>query len=294
MNLPGPLVSPAWLSQYLKHPGLALIDVRWAPMGGTVVARREFEDAHIPGAAFADVDRDLSSRPFTGGPGRHPLPTPEAFARFIASLGFDDEMEFVVYDDVRGSVAARLWWMLWITGHEAALLDGGLEAWVEDGGVPERGPMRKREPALFRPVPWPRDRIVGPDAVVLTLDAGSAPVLDARAAERYRGEVERLDPVPGHIPGALSAPWTDYLDERGRFRSRDELRAHFEALGVRGDAAIAHCGSGVTSCLTLLALRFAGFGDARLYEGSWSDWVRDPERPIATGPEPGDPPPAKT
>jgi thiosulfate/3-mercaptopyruvate sulfurtransferase len=289
MNLPGPVVSPAWLSQYLKHPGLALIDVRWSPTGSTTVARREFEERHIPGAAFADIDRDLSSRPFVDGPGRHPLPTPEAFARFMASLGLDDEMDFVVYDDVRGSVAGRLWWMLSITGHEVALLDGGIDAWIEDGGQIERGPMPRRDPALFRPVPWPRDRIVGPDAVTLTLDAGSAPVLDARAAERYRGEVERLDPVAGHIPRAVSAPWTEYLDERGRFKTPSELRAYFEALEVRGDAAIAHCGSGITACQTLLALRVAGFGDARLYEGSWSDWVRDPSRPVATGPEPGDP-----
>jgi thiosulfate/3-mercaptopyruvate sulfurtransferase len=294
MNLPGPLVSPAWLSQYMKHPGLALIDVRWSPTGSTVVAFREYEERHIPGAAFADIDRDLSGRPFAEGPGRHPLPTPEAFARFISSLGFDDEMTFVVYDDVHGSVAGRLWWMLWITGHDAALLDGGLDAWVEDGGVTERGIRPRHDPALFRPVPWPRDRIVGPDAVILTLDAGSAPVLDARAAERYRGEVERLDPVAGHIPGALSAPWSDYLDERGRFKAPQELRAYFEERGVRGDAAIAHCGSGVTACQALLALRVAGFGDARLYEGSWSDWVRDPSRPVATGSEPGDPPPAKT
>lgn len=287
MNLPGPVVSPAWLSQYLKHPGLALIDVRWSPTGSTTVARREFEERHIPGAAFADLDRDLSARPFVDGPGRHPLPTPEAFARLMSSLGFDDEMNFVVYDDVRGSVASRLWWMLWITGHEVALLDGGLDAWVEDGGTPARGPIERRDPALFRQVPWPRDRVVGADAVILTLDAGSAPVLDARAAERYRGEVERLDPVPGHIPGALSAPWTEYLDERGRFRSAHELREYFEALGVRDDAVIAHCGSGVTACHTLLALRRAGFGDARLYEGSWSDWVKDPDRPVVTGPEPG-------
>jgi thiosulfate/3-mercaptopyruvate sulfurtransferase len=291
MNLPGPIVSPAWLSQYLKHPGVAVIDVRWSATGGTVVARREYEDAHIPGAAFADVDRDLSSDAFVDGPGRHPLPSPEAFARFMASLGLDDELIFVVYDDVRGSVAARLWWMLWATGHEVALLDGGIEAWVHDGGHVERGPMRRREPALFRPVPWPRDRIVTADAVHLTLDAGSAPVLDGRAAERYRGEVERLDPVPGHIPGAVSAPWTEMLDDRGRFKRPEELRRFFEALGVRDDAAVAHCGSGVTSCLLLLGMRVAGFGDARLYEGSWSDWVHDPSRPVATGPQRGRIPP---
>jgi len=293
VNLPDAIVSAGWVSQYLRHPGVAVIDVRWSSTGGSVVARRTFEEeGHIPGAGFLDLDRDLSGKRFVDGPGRHPLPDADAFASTMADLGVDDEMGFVVYDDVQGSVAARLWWMLWITGHQVAVLDGGLQAWVGGGGMLERGPASERDTAIFRSVPWPRDRIVTADAVTLTLNAGVAPVLDVRAAERYRGEIEPFDPVAGHIPGAVSAPWTDTVDPKtGRFLTKDRLRAYFESKGVTGDATICQCGSGVTACHGLLALRLAGYGDARLYEGSWSDWTRDPSRPVATGPEPGDPPP---
>jgi thiosulfate/3-mercaptopyruvate sulfurtransferase len=287
MRLPGLLVTPAWLSGHLKHPGVAVLDVRWSPSGGPTATQRAFEDGHIPNAAHLDLDRDLSGTPFAGGPGRHPLPDPEEFAAKMAARGVDDEIYVVAYDDVRGSVAARLWWMLWVTGHQVALLDGGLEAWQRDGGELEWGPPKPRDKALFTPNPWPSDRIATAGAVDSTIRTHTAPVLDARAAERYRGETEPYDPVAGHIPGSLSAPWTDNLNEDGTFRSPEELHARFEALGVTGDAAICSCGSGVTSCHDLFALRLAGFGDARLYEGSWSDWVHEGDRPVATGAEPG-------
>jgi thiosulfate/3-mercaptopyruvate sulfurtransferase len=286
VRTPGTLVDAGWVSAHLRHPDVLIVDVRWSPRGGPNVARRGFEDGHIPSAAFLDVDQDLSGTPFADGPGRHPLPTPEAFAAVMASLGVDDEMFVVAYDDVRGSVAARLWWMLWITGHQVALLDGGYEAWIQAEGAIERGPAQRRPRAIFSPVPWPKDRIVSADAVALTLRAATAPVLDARVEERYRGEDEPIDPVAGHIPGARSASWTENLDERGRFLPSDVLRQRYAALGVVGDAAIAYCGSGVTSCHDLFALQRAGFGDARLYEGSWSDWIHDGTRPIATGDDP--------
>jgi thiosulfate/3-mercaptopyruvate sulfurtransferase len=286
VNLPGILVSPAWLSGYLTHPGVVIVDARWSPRGGAAVARREFEDGHVPGAAFLDLDRDLSAKPFRDGPGRHPLPTPDAFAETMAAIGVDDEMIVIAYDDVRGSVAARLWWMLWITGHQAALLDGGLEGWLAEGGITERGPARQRERAIFTPVPWPTDRIATAGAVESTIRAGTAPVLDARAPERYRGETEPYDPVAGHVPGARSAPWADNLGEDGRFLPVDALRERYAGLGVTNDAAIAYCGSGTTSCLDLFAMNLAGFGDARLYEGSWSDWVHEGARPVATGEDP--------
>jgi len=292
MRPPAQLVSPGWVAEHLRHPGVVIVDVRWSPTGSTVVSRREFEDGHIPGAAFLDVDADLAGRPFRDGPGRHPLPHPDEFAETMAKIGIDDEMHVVAYDDVRGSVAARLWWMLWITGHQAALLDGGLQAWRAEGGGIEYGPAKKREKALFTPEHWPGDRVVRADAVVATLRAGAAPVLDARVPERYRGEAEKMDPVAGHIPGAVSASWTDNLDERGRFLPPEELRERYAGLGVTGDAAVAYCGSGVTACMDLFALRLAGFGDARLYEGSWSDWVSDPDRPVATGGSAGTPPAA--
>jgi thiosulfate/3-mercaptopyruvate sulfurtransferase len=279
------LVSPAWLSGHLKHPGVAIVDVRWSPKGGITATRREFEDGHIPGAGFMDVDRELAGRPFADGPGRHPLPDPEVFAEKIATMGIDDEMFVVAYDDQRGSLAARLWWMLWVTGHQVSLLDGGLEAWTREGGSLEWGPAKPKDRALFTAVPWPMDRIVTASAVESTVRSGSAAVLDARVNERYRGDVEPHDPVAGHIPGARSAPWDMNLDADGMFLEPDVLRARYEALGVTGDAAISYCGSGVTACHDLFALRYAGFGDARLFEGSWSEWVRDPERPVATGPD---------
>jgi len=285
MKNPGMLASAAWLSGYLKHPGVSIVDVRWSPKGGITATRREYEDGHIPGAGFLDVDRDLARAAFVGGPGRHPLPDPEVFASKIAALGIDDEMFVVAYDDQRGSLAARLWWMLWVTGHQVALLDGGLEAWQRAGGDIERGPQKAREKALFTAVPWPMDRIVTAGGVESTVRSGVASVLDARVGERYRGEIEPHDPVAGHIPGARSAPWDLNLDPDGMFLEPDVLRARYEALGVSNDAAIAYCGSGVTACHDLFAMRLAGFGDARLFEGSWSEWIRDRERPVATGPD---------
>jgi thiosulfate/3-mercaptopyruvate sulfurtransferase len=272
----------------VNHPALIVVDVRWSPRGSTNVATREFEEGHVPGATFVDLDRDLSGRPFIDGPGRHPLPTPQAFADVMAKRGIDDEIYVVAYDDDRGSVAARLWWMLWITGHQVALLDGGLEAWRAGGGDVETGPARPKERALFTPVAWPTDRVVTASAVETTLRGRAAPVIDARAAERYRGEVEPYDRVAGHVPGAVSIPWMSLQDENGMFLPAEDLRRRFEEAGVTGDATIAYCGSGVTSCLELFAIRHAGFGDARLYEGSWSDWSHDGSRPVATGEEPGE------
>ena len=285
MSDPGILVSPEWLAAHLKDADLVVADVRWSPAGGTPAAEEAFARGHIPGAVFLDVDRDLAARPFVDGPGRHPLPTPEAFAATMRAAGIGESDLVVCTDDVRGSVAARLWWMLDATGRRAALLDGGAQAWA---GPLETGPARPRVPGPFEPRPWPADVVVNADAVATALREGT-PVLDARAAERYRGDVEPIDPVAGHIPGARSAPWGDNLDpDTGRFRDVETLRARYERVGVHDAAdAIASCGSGVTTCHDLFAMRLAGLGDARLYEGSWSDWVHDASRPVATGADPG-------
>jgi thiosulfate/3-mercaptopyruvate sulfurtransferase len=186
-----------------------------------------------------------------------------------------------VYDDARASVAARLWWMLDATGHEAAVLDGGLDAWDRPR---ETGPVSERTPGSFSPRPWPA--VADADDVAAALRDGSTVVLDSRAVERFRGDVEPYDPVAGHIPGARSAAWAGSLDEGGRFLAPAALRKRFAALGAtEGTSTIAHCGSGVTACHTVLALRLACLGEATLYEGSWSDWVSDPTRPVARGPE---------
>jgi len=276
------LVDAAWLAEHRDE--IDLVDVRWSPTGGTDAAIRNFGAGHIPGAVLLDIDRDLAGDP-VAGPGRHPLPSPEAFARTLGAAGIEGERTVVAYDDAGGSFAARLWWMLENTGRACALLDGALGAWR---GPIETGPAAPRQPVPVEPRPWPSDRLADADAVLAGLRAGSVTVLDVRAGERYRGEVEPFDPVAGHIPGAQSAPWTENLDDDGTFRSAEELRARFTAIGVSESArTIAQCGSGVTACHEVFALRLAGLGDALLYEGSWSDWVRDPARPVATGDAPG-------
>jgi thiosulfate/3-mercaptopyruvate sulfurtransferase len=271
------LVDAGWLAGHLDD--VVVADVRWSPMGGTAEAQRAFEAGHIPGAVFLDLDRDLAATPFVDGPGRHPLPAPEAFTATLGAVGIGDDDLVVATDDVRGSVAARLWWMLDATGRRSVLLDGGLDAWA---GALETGPPRERTPADPEVRPWPADRLADADVVEAAVRTGE-PVVDARAAERFRGESEPIDPVAGHIPGARSAPWSENLDEHGRFRSPEALRERYRALGV-GDAhdAVAYCGSGVTSCLDVFALRLAGLGDARLYEGSWSGWIEGRTRPVAT------------
>lgn len=281
-SLPGPLVSSEWLRAHGSQQGeLVVADVRWVPGGSACDA---FERGHIPGAAMFDLDTDLAAPAFDG-PGRHPLPPPEAFAETMGAAGVGDATLVVAYDDARGSVAARLWWMLDTIGHPVALLDGGLDAW---NGHFETGPVRARARAAFSPRPWPRARIVGAAEVAEALGLGAS-VVDARAAERYRGEVEPFDRAAGHIPGARSAPWTQTIDpETGRLRSPGVLREWFDSLGVGSEPeTIAHCGSGVTACQALLAMRVAGLHDARLYVGSWSDWSSDPARPVATGSAPG-------
>lgn len=284
MRLPGPLVDADWLARAIGDPALAVADVRWYPDGS---GRARFEQGHIPGAVFVDVDSDLAS-PKTRSSGRHPLPSPEAFAQAMERAGIGDGSLVVAYDDVGGSNAARLWWMLSATRHRAAVLDGGLQAWR---GPLEAGssPTRAAEGQEFTPRPWPEDRIADANEVERLRRDPGAVVLDARAAERYRGEVEPIDPVAGHVPGARTAPWSENLDpETGRFRSPAELTRQYRARGVQeGKDVVAYCGSGVTSCHDVLALELAGIRGAKLYVGSWSEWITDPSRPVAEGPQPG-------
>lgn len=284
------LVDPRWLGVRFSSGGdgaLVLADVRWAPGGH---ARDGYALGHLPGAICVDVDTDLAATPFEG-PGRHPLPSPETFASTMMRLGIGDRTAVVAYDDVGGWVAARLWWMLRVLGREVALLDlPSLEAWTADGGALETGPQRPVDAASFTPAPWPADRVVDADTVRDTLREGSAAVLDARAGERYRGEVEPIDPVAGHVPGALSAAWVGNLDQGGGLLDPGALRRRYEALGVRDDGrAIASCGSGITASFALFAMERAGLGLGRLYEGSWSDWISDASRPIAIGENAGVP-----
>jgi thiosulfate/3-mercaptopyruvate sulfurtransferase len=281
------LVDPGWLRAQPSSSRLVIADVRWVPGGH---ASEPFALGHLPGAVCVDLDADLAAPAFQG-PGRHPLPQPEAFAATMSRLGIGDTTPVVAYDDAGGWIAARLWWMLRVLGREVALLDlPSLEAWTAEGGTLETGPPPATAPASSSSAPWPPERVVDADEVARTVRARPAVVLDARAGERYRGESEPIDPVAGHIPGALSAEWARDVGEDGHMLDATALHRRYEALGVEeGGEAITSCGSGVTAAFTLFAMERAGFGLARLYEGSWSDWVSDRSRPVATGPEPGGP-----
>jgi thiosulfate/3-mercaptopyruvate sulfurtransferase len=243
--------------------------------------------AHIPGARYADLDRDLSA-PVGPHTGRHPLPSPEVFAGRLGAIGIGDDTQVIAYDEVNGSVAARLWWMLRWLGHDAvAVLDGGLKAWTAHGGALESG-----QPA-FRPERFtPRiDANAAAKPVLSTAELEHALrdsktlLVDARAAERYAGTVEPIDSVAGHIPGAVNHPFTANLGADGRFLSAAELKCRWQERLKNTDAAnlVAMCGSGVTACHNLLSLEVAGLRGGKLYAGSWSEWIRDPRRPVARG-----------
>jgi len=271
----GPLVSAEWLREHLGEPGLRVIDLRWYLDGRR--GREAFQAGHLPGAVFMDLDRELASPP---GDGRHPLPSREQFQRGLRAAGVDAETRVVVYDDQGGFSAARLWWLLRYFGHPAAaVLDGGIQAWAEPleagpGGPPAEGTFIAAEPD--------RSLVVDREDV----KAGRAGLLiDARAGERYRGEVEPIDPKAGHIPGARSLVWRSLLGPDWRFLPPAELRRRFEAAGASGGEVTMYCGSGVSSCVNVLAFELAGLGRARLYVGSWSDWSNQ-DLPVATGAAP--------
>jgi thiosulfate/3-mercaptopyruvate sulfurtransferase len=261
-----PIVDASWLAD---HPEAVLADVRWYSDGRS--GREAYEQAHLPGAVFVDLDRHLAGPP-SPEHGRHPLPDPEVFAAGMRAAGIGDPDVVVAYDDDGGAICARLVWMLRATGHAAAMLDGGITAWR---GPREHGAPATRPPAEFTAKPWPAELIAQID------DLGDVPLLDARPADRYRGENEVLDPRPGHIPGARSLPARESSDARGLLRPVPELRARLIAAGV-APGWVSSCGSGVTACHTLLLAEQLGLPQGRLYVGSWSQWAAT-DRPAVTG-----------
>ncbi|WBY00985.1 sulfurtransferase [Ramlibacter tataouinensis] len=257
----------------------------------------QYRQAHIPGAVHADLDTALSDQgmvnpdgthhphPDAASGGRHPLPSREKFAMWLSSVGFANDMQAVVYDRQNSSFCGRLWWMLKWAGHEAvAVLDGGLQAWQAAGGAMASGEDPAHFQSNYRLGP-PLRRLVGTQEVLAYLQDGRHTLVDARAAPRFRGEVEPLDPVAGHIPGALNRPFTQNIGPDGRFRPAPELRAEFQQLLQGRDPAgvVHHCGSGVSALPNLIAMELAGYGPSGLYAGSWSEWSRDPARPVARG-----------
>ena len=252
--------------------------------------RQQYDTEHLPAAIYADLDTDLSDKrkaalPAPASGGRHPLPDRQRFAQWLTSVGLNQGMQVVVYDRQNSGFCGRLWWMLKWCGHEAvAVLDGGLAAWQAAGGALESGPGRQATPGNFT-LQAPLASLVTVEQVERSLEQAGQTVIDARAEPRYRGEVEPLDPVAGHIPGALNRPYNLNMDAQGRFRAPAELRQEFLALlGGRDPASVVHqCGSGVTATANLLAMEIAGLGRAGLFAGSWSQWCSDPARPVARG-----------
>jgi len=245
----------------------------------------QYQQGHIAGAVRADLDRHLSAHGAADAAsgGRHPLPAREAFAAWLGSVGLQPDMQAVVYDRQGALYCGRLWWMLKWVGHEAAaVLDGGLPAWLAAGGAIEAGTGQTRPAAPF-PLRSPRAVLTHTGTVLSQLARPSQTIVDARAAPRFRGEVEPLDPVAGHIPGALNRPFSDNLDANGFFKSADVLKAEFEALLAGRDPAsvVHHCGSGVSAVPNLLTMEVAGLGRTALYAGSWSEWCSDAARPVA-------------
>ncbi len=277
------LISTAELAARLDDSTVVVVDVRHDLMQPEAWGEAEYRRAHVPGASFAHLDRDLSGHK-TGRNGRHPLPAPEAAAALFGRLGIGADTQVVAYDQHNGMFAARLWWMLRWLGHDAvAVLDGGFDKWRREDR-PTTTTIAVRDATQF-PI-----RAVLPTVnvqdVLDSLHARSRFLIDARAPERFRGETEPLDPVAGHIPGAHSRPYARNVNADQTFRTPAELRAAFsELLGPTPPQRVTHlCGSGVTSCHNVLAMELAGYGMTELYPGSWSEWCADPARPVATGP----------
>jgi thiosulfate/3-mercaptopyruvate sulfurtransferase len=280
------LVSAEELGAEFDSDDLRIIDCRFH-LGNTDAGREQFLASHIPGAVYAHLDHDLSA-PVSASTGRHPLPDIDTATDTFQRLGIDPDSRVVVYDSVGGAMAARAWWMLRWLGHDSVrLLDGGFPAWLAAGYAVESGPAAEQTGNFMAS---PAEGVVVTTAdLVEALQAGDWPLLvDARDAARYRGETEPIDPVAGHIPGCRNLPVTDTLDESGTFRSIRALRSIWlDVLGEERDTRwSAMCGSGVTACHLAISAQLAGYREPSIYIGSWSEWIRDPARPVATGTPP--------
>ncbi|WP_137938981.1 sulfurtransferase [Chitinivorax sp. B] len=277
------LVSTEWLGAHLRSPNLVILDVRHN-LADPEAGKRAYISSHIPGARFLHLDHDLSG-PKTGNNGRHPLPTPAEFGKLLRKLGVTPDKTLVAYDDAGGPYAARMWWMMrWIGLYNCAVLDGGWQKWLAEHRLVTQELPHYAESDHHG---FQQDSLrVSADYVMQHLDDRDAMlVIDARSPDRYRGENETIDPVAGHIPGAVSRFFQHNLSISGTFKSPAELHHEFKALiGDRSPlTVVSQCGSGVTACHNLLAMELAGLHGAKLYPGSWSEWCSDPTRPVMRG-----------
>lgn len=276
-------ISTTALDRRLDDADWAVVDCRFS-LDDPERGWRDYERSHIPSAVYAHLDEDLSGAVVPGKTGRHPLPGIETFCRTLGRWGIGSDVQVVVYDDSGGAIAARLWWMLRWLGHDAvAVLDGGWPRWQLEGRPVKVG-NESRPEREFKP-DQRESMVVDADQVDSIREDPGWLLFDARSGERYRGENETIDPIAGHIPGAVSAPYADNLDANRIVHSREEIRSRFETLlgETPPDQAVFYCGSGVSAAQNLLAMTYAGITGAKLYVGSWSEWITDPRRPISTG-----------
>lgn len=271
------LITPEALNDILGSDSLFIFDCRFS-LADSNAGQSAWRAGHIPGAQYINLNTDLSAPVVPGETGRHPLPTREAFARTLGRLGAGSQHRIVAYDDASGAFAARLWWMVRWLGHaNVEVLDGGFRAW-QAASLPVSAEVAAHAPGEFK-----IDAALTQSVTADEVPASGKLLLDARDGARFLGQSETIDPVAGHIPGAISAPFADNLTGAQRVRPADELRERFAALGVNtGDDTICYCGSGVTAALNILAMVHAGYEEPALYPGSWSEWITDPSRPIAT------------
>ncbi|MDD0973611.1 sulfurtransferase [Pseudomonas fontis] len=278
------LIAPQQLAERLEAPSLVILDCRFA-LEDVEYGQRSYAEGHIQGAHFADLERDLSGPVSKGVTGRHPLPDPEQLLERLRSWGIDNDSEVVLYDDGPGAFAARAWWLLAWLGKRSgvSILDGGLKAW-HAAGLPLSLDLATKREGTFSGTP-DTHLLVSAELLNKHLKQPDMTLLDARGLPRFRGEVEPIDPVAGHIPGAQCAAFTDNLGADGRFLPAEQLKQRFaEKLAGRApEKLVAYCGSGVTACHNLFALCLAGYPLAKLYAGSWSEWITDPTRQVATG-----------
>lgn len=278
------LISPQDLAARLDEPGLVILDCRFA-LEDIDYGQRSYAEGHLAGARFADLDKDLSGTVIKQVTGRHPLPDPSSLVQRLQAWGVNDDSTVVLYDDGPGAFAAHVWWLLmWLGKREGIyLLDGGLKAW-HAAGLPLSLDPPVHEAGHFVGKP-DESLVISAQQLHACLHSPDLTLIDARAPARFRGEVEPIDPVAGHIPGARCAVFTDNLGADGRFLPAEQLKARFDKVlaGKPASTLVSYCGSGVTACHNLFALCLAGYPLTPLYAGSWSEWITDPNRPLATG-----------
>jgi thiosulfate/3-mercaptopyruvate sulfurtransferase len=277
------LIKTKELAGHLDDKDWVIVDCRFS-LADTEAGRRAYKESHIPGAFYAHLDDDLSGEIVKGKTGRHPLPEVDDLVNTFSQWGIGPGTQVVAYDDMSGAIAARLWWMLQWLGHEAvAVLDGGWPKWKKEGRPVSAEPPRP-SPKKFNPR-IREELLVDAEFVDRIRKAPDFRLVDSRTPERYRGEEDPIDPVAGHIPGAVNAPHTENVREAGDWLSPQELRHHFEEIleDVEPGKAVFYCGSGVTACRNILAVKHAGLGDAKLYAGSWSEWITNEERAVEKG-----------